>query len=109
MLRDQEKRRIVAMHRAPKHPGRVLRIARNCHIDTRVVGEGSFVRLAMPKAAAWKVGTIGSIDHKRTGPAAERTPAQVAEIGYDLVPGRPDGIDELQLKHWPFPVRRKPA
>ncbi len=109
MLRDKNERRILAMHRGPEQAGGVFRCARDGDVDARIVREGSFVRLAVPQAAARQIGAIGRVDHHRAGPGAEGTPAQVREVRDELVPGRPDEVDELQLKHRSLAVGRETA
>ena len=104
MFRNQDKGRIFAMHRGPEQTGGVFRGARDGDVDPGIMGERSFVGLAVPQTAAGQIGAVGRVDHDRTGPRAEGTPAQVAEIRHELVPARPDEIDELQFEDRPFAV-----
>ena len=92
------------MHRGPEQSGGVLRLARDGDVDPGIMGEGSFVRLAVPETAAGQVGAIGRVDHERAGPGAKGAPAQVAEIRHELVPGRADEVDELQFEDRPLAV-----
>src|SRR5260370_40439224 len=67
----------------------------------------SFVRLAMPQASARQIRPIRRINYHRAFPLAERTPAQTADVGHQLVPTRPDEVDELQFENWALAVRTK--
>src|SRR5882672_882208 len=109
MFRDENKGRIFAMHRSPEQPRRVRRVARDGDVDAGIMGEGSFIRLAVPETAAGKVGAVGCVDHEWACPGAERAPAQRREIGRELVPARVDEIDELQLEDWSLAVRGEAA
>ena len=68
-----------------------------------------FVRLAVPQASARQIRTIRRINHHRTFPLAERTPAQTADVGHQLVPTGPDEVDELQFENRTLAVRTKAA
>ena len=66
-----------------------------------------FVRLAVPQASARQIRTIRRINYHRTFPLAERTPAQTADVGHQLVPTGPDEVDELQFENGALAVRTK--
>src|SRR4029077_676842 len=66
-----------------------------------------FVRLAMPQTSARQIRPIRRINYHRTFPLAERTPAQTADVGHQLVPTRPDEVDELQFENGTLAVGTK--
>src|SRR5205807_9468263 len=68
-----------------------------------------FVRLAVPQASARQIRTVRRINYHRTFPLAERTPAQTADVGHQLVPTGPDEVDELQFENGTLAVRTKAA
>ena len=71
--------------------------------------ERRFVCLAMPQTAARQIRAIRRINHRRTFPVAERSPAQVGDVGDELIESGINKVDELQLEYWAFPVRSKAA
>src|ERR1041385_701457 len=109
MFRDQDEGRVFTMHRGPEKPGSVGGIARDGDVDPGVVGEGSLVCLTVPKAAARQISSIRRVDNKRASPRAKRAPAQITEIGHELIPSRPDEVDELQLEDRPLAIRSEPT
>src|SRR6266480_1877195 len=66
--------------------------------------ECGLIRLAVPQTSAGQVGAIRRINHGWTFPVAERSPAQVGDIGNELIEAWINEIDELQLKHGTPPV-----
>src|SRR5688572_8754651 len=104
MLRDKNERRIVAMHCGPEQAGRILRRAWDGDVNAGKMRKSGLVRLAVPQAAARQISAIRRVDHDGTGPAAERAPAQSGKVRDELVPGGPDEVNELQLKHRPLAV-----
>src|SRR5215470_9493673 len=76
---DENERWVLTVHCRPEQPCGVFRIARDDNIDPWVVGEGSFICLAVPETAAGQVGAVRSVNHERTSPGTKGTPAQVAK------------------------------
>src|SRR5882762_4832331 len=109
MLRNEDKGWVFAMHRCPKEPGGVGGIAWDGDVDPGIMGEGSFVRLTVPEAPTRKISAIGSVEHERASPCAKGAPAQVAEIGHELIPRRSDEVDKLQFEDRPPAIRSEPA
>src|SRR6476659_2384753 len=68
-----------------------------------------FVRLAMPQTSARQIRPIRRINYHRTFPLAERTPAQTANVGHQLVPTGPEEVDELQFENGTLAVSSKDA
>src|SRR6185369_2482135 len=79
------------------------------HRKPRVMRQCRFVRLAVPQTSAWQICTVRRINYHRAFPLAERTPAQTAYVGHQLVPTGPDEVDELQFENGTLAVRTKAA
>ena len=92
----------IAVHNRPAASSGV---AGNDDRKPRVMRERCFVRLAMPQTSARQIRAIRRINHHRTFPLAERTPAQTADVGHQLVPTGPDEVDELQFENGTLAVR----
>src|SRR6266436_1499139 len=71
--------------------------------------ECGLIRLAVPQTSAGQVGAIGRINDGWTFPVAKRSPAQVRDIGNELIEAWINEIDELQLEHGAFAVRSQTA
>src|SRR5207245_3088155 len=104
MFGNQKDHGILGMHRCPKQSSCVFGRARNDDAQTGIMCERRFVRLAVPQAAAGEICPIRRINHGRTFPIAERSPAEGRDIGDELVESWINEIDKLQLKDWAFAV-----
>ena len=65
---EREKSRVLCMHRRPEQSGGVGRRAWNHNVQTGIMGERRFVRLAVPQTAAGQIRAIRGINHRRTFP-----------------------------------------
>src|SRR5947207_8979875 len=63
--------------------------------------EHGFVGLAMPQASAGQVRSVRRVNHGRTFPVSKRTPAQIRDVGNQLIESRINKIDELQFEDRP--------
>src|SRR5205085_10469292 len=61
--------------------------------------EHRFVGLAVPQTSAGKICAVGSVNYRRTFPIPKRAPAQIRDVGDQLIESRINEIDELQLEH----------
>src|SRR5579864_2813677 len=109
VFRNENQNRIVTMHRGPKQTGGVFGRARNDDGESGIMREDRLVRLTMPQTAAGKISSVGRVNHGRTLPMTKRTPAQIRDIGYQLIEPRINEIDKLKLENWPAAVRSKTA
>ena len=71
--------------------------------------ERRLVCLAMPQTSAGQIRAVGRINHGRTFPVPERSPAQSGDVGDELIERGINKIDELHLEHGAFPVRSETA
>ena len=61
--------------------------------------EHGFVRLAVPQTSAGQISAVRRVNHGGTFPIPERAPAQVRDIGHELVEPWINEIDELEFEH----------
>ena len=71
--------------------------------------ERRFVCLAVPQASARQVRAIRGINHGGTLPVSEWSPAQIRDVGNELIETRIKEIDELQLENGALSVRGQAA
>ena len=71
--------------------------------------EDGFVRLAVPQTSARQISTVGRINHGRTFPVSERTPAQIRDVRNQLIESRINEIDELQFEDGPAAISGQAA
>ena len=109
VLGHKEKHDILRMHRGPEQAGGVLGRAGDDDVDAGEMREHRLVGLRVPDAATGQVGAVGRVDDGRDLPLAVGAPAQVGQIGRELVEGGINKIDELDLEHRAAAVEREAA
>ena len=73
------------------------------------MGERRLIRLTVPQTPPRQIGAIRGINHGRTFPIAERSPAQVRDVGDELIESRINKINELQFEYGALSVRGQTA
>ena len=71
--------------------------------------EHRFVGLAVQQTPPGQISSVGRVYHRQAFPISKRAPAQVRDVGHELVHSRINEINELQLEDRPLAVRGQAA
>ena len=89
--------RIVAANGGAEESVGVERVGGEDDSQAGGVGEDALARLRVVDGAAGEVAADGYTNHRRRGPCAVGAPAHQGELVANLVHGRPDVVEELNL------------
>src|SRR6188472_1661990 len=109
MLGDQENHRILCVHRCPEKSCGVGRRTRNHNVETRIMSERRFIRLAVPQTAAGQIRAVWRVNHCGTFPIAKGSPSQCRDVSHKLIEARINEIDELHLEYRSLSVSSQSA
>ncbi len=99
LLVFQEQHGVFAPNRGSKEPAGVERVGREDYPQPGYMRERDFTALAVINRAAGQIAADWDSHHHRAGETVVRAPAEVCDFVPELHHGRPDVIEELDLRH----------